>query len=200
MYACDVRMSAFVFVCTYTYVYMYVYLYMYVYTSISMSVCMHACLYMRMHAYMYMYMYHEHATSSHIRMRLCMISERLWPKPRPSPPPKTSFGGYFFERRQKSKMSVSYTRDARTEVYGGFVFALFFKNSLLVYTKRSLLSLRPRFKKKLRIFFKNTEFFFHKVCKGCQKEETSVFRGRSGYYNNRNGLEKRSFFFAANLL
>ena len=148
MYACDVCTSAFVYVCLYMYVYMHMYLYMYVYTSISMSVCMHACLYMRMHAYMYMYMYHEHATSSHIRMRSRMLSERLWPKPRPRRPSKTSFLKYFFAGRQKSKTSVSCTRDANTEVYGGFVFALFFKNWLLVYTKRSLLSLRPRIRKK----------------------------------------------------
>ena len=67
-------------------------------------------------------MYHEHATSSHIRMRSRMLSERLWPKPRPRRPSKTSFLRYFFEGRQKSKTSVSCTRDASTEVYGGFCF------------------------------------------------------------------------------
>merc|ERR1712110_683309 len=49
-----------------------------------------------------------------------MLSERLWPKPRPRRPSKTSFVRYFFERRRKCKTSVSCSRDANTEVYGGF--------------------------------------------------------------------------------
>jgi len=99
---------------------------------VGLHVCMHAqyeCMYMYMYMYhVYMYLYHDNATSSHMRMRLCMILERSCPKPRPSPPPKQASGGIwdvYCARRQKVKISVSYTRDATTEDYGGFVFALF---------------------------------------------------------------------------
>ena len=55
------------------------------------------------------------------------------------------------DKNQKRAFRVHETRVRRfTEV---LVFALFFKNWLLVYTKRSLLSLRPRFKKKPPYFF-----------------------------------------------
>ena len=166
---------------------MLLHLYMYVYTSISMSVCMHACLYMRMHAYMYMYMYHEHATSSHIRMRLRMISERLWPKPRPSPPFKNKLRGVFFWTKTKIKNErFVYTR----REYGGlrrFLFLHCSSKTRFSYIRNAHFWVCVLASQKTSVLRegRGTEFFFSKVCKGYQKMKPPFFFLRSGYYNNR---------------
>ena len=91
-----------------------------------------------------------------------------------------------FERSQNIKICVSCARDAKNGGTEVFVFFLFFKNSLLVDTKRSLLSFRTLLPKNLRFrTFKITEVFCHKVCKGYQKVDPPGFRVLSGYYYNR---------------
>merc|ERR1712110_1076572 len=106
-----------------------------------------------------------------------MLSERLWPKPRPRRPSKTSFVRYFFERRRKCKTSVSCSRDANTEVYGGFCVCFVLQKlasriyETLTFEFASSLQKKPPYFRDA----KNTEVTCHKVCKGCQKRGPSVF-------------------------
>jgi len=87
------------------------------------------------------------------------------------------FGRYFLNEDKKSRISVSPRRNASTEEYGGFVFALFPQKlasriyETLIFEFASSLHKKPPEEDGA----KSTEVCFTIICKFTIKNETSVF-------------------------